>query len=481
MKRTRDDQTTETQPSIQTDRPSTFNRRRFLRGAGTVAIGLPFLEGLPERSAWAQSAQPVFSMYIVAACGVVGSKFFPSATGALTQSGLAGMTDKAVSALSAHAENLTFIKNINFPNGGPKQCGHAEGLCQSLTAVAPASTGPQASAGGPSADMVIAQAVNGGADPFTLYAGSKSYIAERISFKGSGAGQVRAADLNPYTLYSKIVGLTTTTTGGTTTTDPVAEELVKTRKSVNDLVRGELNSVMSNPALSKADVMRCKQHFDSIRDTELTIGTMGATCTKNGLSQSSIDALKSGIAFKADGMIDSVVKLHMEIVALAFACNYNRVGTLQWGDGTDSTKYNVTSNASLGWTFHQLSHRVQSDGATGNNPTAEQAHSEVDKLRMGVLAYGLDHFKARGLQDKAMVVWLTHIADGPSHSAKNVPHIIWGNGGGYLKPGQYVDAGSNFGNNRLLNTVITAAIRDKSTATVNFGSGTAGELTAIKA
>ena len=468
-------------PAQAAQRPSTFNRRRFLRGAGGVAIALPFLEGLPERSAWAQSKPPVFTFFLVGSCGVVGSKFFPSATGALTQSGLAGMTDKAVSVLSAHAENLTFVKNINFPNGGPKQCGHAEGLCQSLTAVAPASTGPSAQAGGPSADVVIAQAVNGGADPFTLYAGSKSYIAERISFKGSGAGQVRAADLNPYTLYSKVVGLTTTTTGGTTTTDPVAAELVATRRSVNDLVRAELNSLMSNSALSSGDKLRCKQHFDSIRDAEITMGTMGATCTKNGLSQSAIDALKSGIAFKTDGMIDTVVKLHMEIVALTFACNYNRVGTLQWGDGTDSTKYSVSSNASLGWTFHQLSHRVQSDGATGNNPTAEQAHSEVDKLRMGVLATGLDQFKARGLQDKAMVVWLPHISDGPSHSAKNVPHIIWGNGGGYLKPGQYVDAGSNFGNNRLLNTLITAAIRDKSTAAVNFGSGTAGELTAIKA
>ncbi len=60
--------------------------------------------------------------------------------------------------------------------------------------------------------MVIAKAVNANAaDPLTLYAGTKNgYIAERISFKGAGAGQVRAADLNPYTLYTKLVGLTTT-------------------------------------------------------------------------------------------------------------------------------------------------------------------------------------------------------------------------------------------------------------------------------
>ncbi len=175
------------------------------------------------------------------------------------------------------------------------------------------------------------------------------------------------------------------------------------------------------------------------------------------------------------------MKLHMELVALAFACNYNRVGTLQWGDGTDGTKYSVPSNASLGWTFHQLSHRIQSDGATGNNPTAELAHSEVDKLRMQTLLYGLDQFKARGLQDKAMVTWLTHISDGPSHSAKNVPHIIWGNGGGYLKQGEYIDAGANITNNKLWNTIITAAIRDKSTAAVNFGVGTGtGEIAGMK-
>src|SRR5205085_649507 len=104
---------------------------------------------------------------------------------------------------------------------------------------------------GISADMVIAKAVNpNAADPLTLYAGAKIYIAERISFKAGGAGQVRAADLSPYTLYSKLVGLTMTSGSGGTTVDPVAAELVNTRKSVNDLVRGELNSLMGMSALS---------------------------------------------------------------------------------------------------------------------------------------------------------------------------------------------------------------------------------------
>jgi len=45
---------------------------------------------------------------MVAACGVVGSKFFPSATGALTSSGLSGDSAKAVSVLAPHAE-MTFF------------------------------------------------------------------------------------------------------------------------------------------------------------------------------------------------------------------------------------------------------------------------------------------------------------------------------------------------------------------------------------
>jgi hypothetical protein len=480
------------QVSPEAARRNRINRRAFLRGAGTVAIGLPFLEGLQERSAWAQSAPPVFTFLMVGSGGVVHNKFFPSATGALTTTGLAGMADKATSVLAPHAANLLFIKNINFPQGGVKQCGHAEGLVQSLTAMLPGQSGNAAYAGGPSADVVIAKAVNpNAADPMTLYAASKSgYITDRISFKAGGAGQVRAGDQNPYTLYSKIVGLTTTTPG-TPTVDPIAAELASTRKSVNDLVRAELNSLMGNSALSSADKLRLKQHFDSIREVENTMGTMGAMCTKAGLSTTPLDALKSGIMFKNDGKcaagavapcdVESVVKLHMEVVALAFACNYNRVAALQWGDGTDGNIYKVASNPGL-WTFHQLSHRVKSDSATGNDPTAEAAHAEVDKVRMQTLLYGLDQFKARGLQDKAMVVWMTHISDGPSHNTRNVPHIVWGNGGGYLKQGQYIDVGSNITNNKFFNTVIKAAIRDKSTAEVNFGAGMGtGELTAIKA
>ena len=156
-----------------------------------------------------------------------------------------------------------------------------------------------------------------------------------------------------------------------------------------------------------------------------------------------LDALKSGLAFKTNGMIEDVVKLHMELVALAFACNYNRVATLQWGDGTDGTKYNVPSNAEPRLAVPPPQpprpvgrrDRQQPDRRAGARRDRQAAHADA-------AATASTQFKARGLQDKAIVMWTNHVADGPTHSVQNVPHIIWGNGGGYLKQGQYVDAGA---------------------------------------
>lgn len=480
-----------------TGRVLRLNRRNFLRGVGTVAVGLPFLEGLPERSAWAAGAAPVFSFFIVAENGVVFSSatskntFFPSALGALTTPGLTALGDgtvasvTATSALAAHAPNLLFIKGINYQQPGPQACGHAEGLTQTLTGIKPGMTGNKGYSGGPSADTVIAKAVNGGSDPLALYSGTKGFIAERISFKAAGAGNVRGADVNPYLLYSKVVGLTSAApAGGATTTtptvDPVAAELATTRKSVNDLVHAELKSLMSSSALSAADKTRLQQHFDAIRDVEVTMTQMasGAVCSTAGITTSAYDALKTGFAFNGANM-EQIVKLHLQIVAIGFGCGYNRTGTLQWGDGTDGTKYTVPTNVTLGmWPFHQISHRIQSDSASGSNPTAEQAHHEIDTLRMQTLAAGFDVFAAHGLQDKAAIVWTNSIADGPSHSTKNVPMIIWGNGGGYLKQGTYIDAAGSQ-NDAVLNTIITAATRDATTPATLLGGGTT--LAAMKA
>ena len=62
-------------------RTGSFNRLAFLRGAAGVAVALPFLESLPERSAWTADAKPVFGFFIY---GVEGGTWTYTSAGPLT-------------------------------------------------------------------------------------------------------------------------------------------------------------------------------------------------------------------------------------------------------------------------------------------------------------------------------------------------------------------------------------------------------------
>jgi len=214
--------------------------------------------------------------------------------------------------------------------------------------------------------------------------------------------------------------------------------------------------------------------------TDPTSPVAALGCTIDGLDTAGLEAVKSYKYQKTNvavGGMENIVQLHMQLVALAFACDFNRTASLQWGDGTDATIYQVPSNTTLGnWGLHYISHRTQSDAALGTNSTAEAAHAEIDALRMQTVASGLNHFRDRGLADKAVVLWTNHVAEG-NHTMRNVPQIVWGNGGGYLKQGQYLDAGG-VANGKLLNMIITAATGN---AAPNFGSSGGGEIDSAKA
>jgi hypothetical protein len=284
---------------------------------------------------------------------------------------------------------------------------------------------------------------------------------------------------NPYTLYLELMGLSSPGGGMTPAAQRTAQLLLHSRKSVHDLVREELTALMKHPRLGSADNQRLQHHFDAIRDAEKTMTGMGNEmadrCTSVGLDVTVLEALKD---YRYDShRTDEMVRLHMSLVAMAFACNHRRAASLQWGDPYDSTIYDVPSN-SRGWKFAHIVHGVQSDSATGNDPIAAQAHAEIDVVRMKTLAAGLDHFKARGLADQCVVTWTNHF--GAVHSVRNIPHIIWGNGGGFLKQGRILDA-VNTPNNRLLNTLLSAVLQDTHTTIENFGEGTGGMLDLVRA
>jgi hypothetical protein len=462
-------------------RKSRPSRRAFLSTIGGLGIGLPFLEGLSERSAFAQAAgeaAPTFGMFICTANGVVqafrqeAERFWPTELGPLTTAGMqAFAADRSTGLLADYASQLLIVRGINypFPNQG---CGHALGLAQCLTAAKPEGDAQNAVATGISADTLIASELHPpGVEPLALYAGRKGgYIDEKLSFRAPG--EVRAAEGNPWNVYQRLAGLVQPEAGAST---GEAERLALRRRSVNDLVREELNALMALPALSTDDRNRLDLHFTSVRDIEQNMMGLASACSADKIDLQAIQAMSDGSAFRpSDGTIEDVAKLQIDLAAFAFACNASRVATLQIGDGTDGTRYTV--NGVQAERFHWISHRQTSDGNDGQPiANAVEVHAEIDRIRMLTFKHLLDRFSSYGtpggsLLDASFALWTSHVAIGPSHSFNNLPVIIAGGAGGFLRPGQYVDAGG-VSNNRLLNTLITAnGVRRNGGPVEDFGA-----------
>jgi hypothetical protein len=464
-----------------------FNRRAFLRGAGGISIGLPFLESLPGRSAWAQDENPIFSFFIMQQCGVIQDKWWPSETGALSA---ATMTGKACEPLIDYAPNLLFIKGAKAPGGNPGACGHAQGCVQAITGRPPGSTGVTSTSGGPSADYVIYKALNpANVDGLNLYAGSQNaYINERLSF--AAAGNARTAQLNPYQTYQKLVGVGTVGEGGNMgsggggNTPPVTDELLIRRRSVNDQVLAEFNYLKNLPQIGAEDKRRLENHMAGIRQLEENLMATGGTmnemndgtgefygCNILPSSMTALDAFKNGVQFNTNShMIEDIAALHGETVALTFACGANRTAALQWGSGTDGTVY--STNATGGYnTFHKISHQTDSDSASGSDGFAAAAHAEIDIIRNTTFAKILESFKNYGLFDKSVIMYTNSIDDGRGHTFNNLPTIIAGNGGGFFKQGQFLQV-SGKTNAHLLRSILVAS----GVSTDGFGDGS-GEFT----
>jgi hypothetical protein len=427
-----------------------MNRRSFLVGAGGVIVALPALEAwAPKVASAASPGRGKFAIILRQANGVAqfgqdsrdsGEKYFPDAVGPLTAASIP--SDRALSEIGKYANKLLVVRGVNF-KFGPNGCGHTGGGNQCLTAAQPSHDpkGNKSLAMGESIDNRIARELTPGVEPLTLYAGRKEgYINEVLSYRGPK--MIRAAEGNPINAYKRLFNMPNTQGGA----DP-KEALA--RKSVNDAVRSQLKTLQSRSDLSAADKQRLDLHFSSIRDLEVAMSCKMPSTELANLEKVSAEFMNG------DRLVD-IAKLQLDIAALAASCGMMKVATLQIGDGNDNTVYTV--NGVRYPSYHFVSHRVESAGDTGPAiPGAVEMHHQIDRIHLRMFAHLLDKLSSYPsgsgtLLDQGVAMLTNDLAHGPAHDYNNVPYVLAGSAGGFLKQGQYVDAGG-VNNNKILNTI----------------------------
>jgi hypothetical protein len=438
-------------------------RRRLLQGLGGVAVGLPALDIFEGRAFAQATGKKIYCALMLQQNGAIqgnggdADMFWPRAMGAI-DANVMGTTDadRTTSELKDYASKLNFVRGLNFRysrnhDGGPVAASCGSPITGSGTSQLPVSE---------SVDFFIARSLTPGKEPLTLYAGRKGTFRDDAFSFGTG-GKLRVGDNNPWNVYQRILGLAGT--------DPaLLQKIAARRLSVNDLVRTELKELLARTDLSKADRDRLDLHFSSIRDMEIdmtqVIGPPPDTAGMQAVNGS----------HTTDANMEKVVKFQLDLIAFAFASDRARTATLQVGGCNDHTKYTI--NGVQAPPFHFISHRVMSDGGSGDPiANAVELHHQIDRIHARYFKHLLDKMSAYTLPgggtllDSSVNLWVNSVSDGPPHSGNNVPHVLAGNAGGFLKTGIHLKTTGY--TSKVLSTLASATGVRKADGTLvdNFG------------
>ena len=229
-------------------------------------------------------------------------------------------------------------------------------------------------------------------------------------------------------------------------------DATKAQDAVNRIARD--SSISGGTFASRQNVYDIRVDGDSV---SMRLTDAGIAAINDRVMEQAMATL-SGLGTLNSNRV-TVAKMHCDLIALAFSCDFARAATLQIGDGNDSTQYTI-NGVTLPY-FHQISHRIYGDGSEGDPIVgAVDMHHDIDRLFLQIFKHLLDRLDSYGILDQSIAVNVNDLGAGVSHSFSNLPWIIAGAGDGLLKQGQFVDVGGAY-HNRLLNTLISAVgIRD---------------------
>ncbi len=470
---------------------SALSRRMFLRGAGGVTVGLPLLGSLLPKSA--RGADPGIRRFIgfLTPNGVNMAEFRPSASQLGTLD--AGMlAPTSLAPLSAHASRMILARGIHTRPVGYSQetpgDDHYKGHGHRLTAC-PLDQATRL-ATGISIDQVIANELDPNGRPaLVLQVGPRTGSAVAVSsYTGPLAPVV--PENNPWLAYQDLMGLSGLG-------EEQLAQMVARRQSVLDVLEGEFDWLKSRD-LGAADRTKLDMHLATIRDLELDMFDGLVPCELDPVRAAELAALDpSTIEF--DSQYRTIGRMQMDLLALAIACGSTVAATLQWGVGAGGPIFSW-DGMSHAYNHHKLSHGNTMDDNSGSEIAGfDQMIAQIDTWYAGELAYLADKLAAyeegdATVLDNCALAWLHDLADGRYHSYQDMPHVLIGGCGGYLRTGQHVKVTAeaslqqnvDAGHSQLLCTILNAVgvTADGGGPVTSFGDpehALPGELDAIKA
>ncbi len=423
-----------------------ISRRQCLRAGAGVALALPLLESLlPAKEA--RAAAPQRFVLVMQPLGVFPAAFwpvppggkpyaigetFPVGTNYTTGTSALDNPDFALTGslapLDAHRKDVLVVEGLDSP--------HEEhgGFTSTTTGFnnVPTETSEK-TAGGPSIDKAIAEVIGKDSKFPSLEFGIRSGDAVPTFATASwfGPSKPAACQNSALVMFNRLFG--------DGKIDPAAfERLQQERKSVLDAAISQASSLRDK--LGRGDQQKLDLYLEAFRQVESKLaGARGCEPPAKPID-------RDWDAFDAIDTLPEIAALQTDLLAIAMACDLTRVSYLQIvSEGSDQQKFKWLNVTQDGW--HSLSHTNPGDK---DWQAGLAAMGEITKWSASVVSDVVSKLKELGAFEGTTVMFTNSMSHGSWHSNENIPLVLIGSMGGYLKTGRHLRVEAAGGNRRSI-------------------------------
>ncbi|MBK7757473.1 MAG: DUF1552 domain-containing protein [Deltaproteobacteria bacterium] len=415
--------------------PFTPSRRLVLRGllgGLAVSVALPPLLSLGSRRARAaDDGFPLRFGLFTWGNGNLPDRWVPTQEG----EGDAWSLSEQLAGLALVKPDLTVITGLSckVPNIVP----HGSGNAGMLSGLALDQTTGEDTFAGPSIDQIIAAEI--GQD--TLY---QSILTAASNVNGSsynGPFSRNPPDTDPYTLYERLFGATFREPGEEGLVDPT----LGLRRSALDAVMGDIATL--NARVGSEDKLRLEQHLDGVRQLETRLARLEEdppsleSCARPATPEVSYPDLEGRPQVSARNRVMA------DMLAMALACDQTRVFGHTISDPVSDLLFD---GASAG--HHDLTHNEGGDQPEVHNITLQI----IDQLAVLIEALRAVPEGDATLLDHCVVMAVSEVSLGRTHSLDDMPILLAGSCGGALKTDLHLRSTGQESTNRAHLSVMRA-------------------------
>jgi hypothetical protein len=433
---------------------TTISRRSLLSGLGGAGALLPLLDA---RRGWAQPTYPKRLLVIVWCNGVMPAHFWPQ--GGETDFRISDAETSPLRPLIPHRNDILVLGGMELKNLKDDMApgGHASfpylltGVTGQPITVPINPDGWKKSAGDRSVDQFIADEIARTTKlpihSLQLQATNQGPSGGRyVSFRGAPVGGLPNGPTpidDPVKLYTKLFG----EAAGGKVPDATLTRVLAERRSVLDYVGRSLERMKGR--LGAEDRQKLEAHLTGVREIETTLsaGDKG----RGGCSPPAPPA--PGKDYRSGGPnpnYPEILKLQMDMLVSAFACDLTRVASTMWS----SAHNNGLTFFWLGQEFYEGPRDKNNGGYLGpyrhhheiaHNAERSAEHTRkknlVDQWFVAQLAYLLDRMKQvkegdGTMLDNTLVFFANNMGIGSRHTTYDMPWILAGRAGGAVKTGR---------------------------------------------